>query len=164
MAGPIKLTEVDFEQIKENLINYLRSTKKFTDYDFAGSNLQVILNLISYQAQLNAYTTNMVANESFLASASLRTNVVENANLLGYFPTSARSAKAIVDLEFRLSQEQYPQGFPTYIEIKKGMVLTAGNANDTFTFNLKDSAVSGVIDSSGIVYFRDLESAFICCF
>ena len=158
MAGPIKLTEVDFEQIKENLINYLRSTKQFTDYDFAGSNLQVILNLISYQAQLNAYATNMVANESFLASSSLRTNVVENANLIGYFPTSARSAKAVVDLEFRLSQQQYPQGFPTYIEIEKGMVLTAGNLNDTFTFNLKDNAVSGVIDASGVVRFIDLEA------
>ncbi len=158
MAGPIKLTEVDFEQIKENLINYLRSTKQFTDYDFAGSNLQVILNLISYQAQLNAYTTNMVANESFLASSSLRTNVVENANLIGYFPTSSRSAKAIVDLEFRLQQGQYPQGFPTYIRIDKGMVLTAGNANDTFTFNLKDPAISGVIDASGIVRFQELEA------
>ena len=92
MAGPIKLTEVDFEQIKENLVNYLRSTKQFTDFDFAGSNLQVILNLIAYQAQLNAYTTNMVANESFLASATIRTNVVENANMLGYVPTSTRCA------------------------------------------------------------------------
>ena len=158
MAGPIKLTEVDFEQIKENLINYLRSTKQFTDYDFAGSNLQVILNLISYQAQLNAYTTNMLANESFLSSSSLRTNVVENANLIGYTPTSARSAKSIVDLEFRLTQEEYPHGFPTYLVIKKGMVLSAGNANDTFTFNLKDDSISGVIDASGIVRFQELES------
>lgn len=158
MAGPIKLTEVDFEQIKENLINYLRSTKQFTDYDFAGSNLQVILNLIAYQAQLNAYTTNMVANESFLASATLRTNVVENANQLGYLPTSARSSKAVVDVEFRLTQEEYPQGFPTYLEIKRGAALSAGNANDTFTFNLKDNAVSGVIDSSGLVKFTNLEA------
>lgn len=157
MAGPIKLTEVDFEQIKENLINYLRSTKQFTDYDFAGSNLQVILNLISYQAQLNAYTTNMLANESFLSSASLRTNVVENANLIGYTPTSARSAKAFVDLEFRLTQEAYPQGFPTYLVIPKGPVFTAGSASDTFTFNLKDESISGVIDASGIVRFQEME-------
>jgi hypothetical protein len=51
MAGAIQLTEVDFEKIKENLINYLKSTKEFTDYNFDGSNLQVILNLISYQSQ-----------------------------------------------------------------------------------------------------------------
>jgi len=70
LSGAIQLTEVDFEQIKSNLVNYLKSTKQFTDYDFAGSNLQVILNLISYQAQLNAYSTNMIANESFLSSAT----------------------------------------------------------------------------------------------
>ncbi len=97
MSGAIQLTEVDFEQIKENLIDYLKSTRKFTDYDFAGSNLQVILNLISYQAQLNAYSTNMVANESFLASASLRNNVVSNAQMIGYTPTSARSACLMFD-------------------------------------------------------------------
>ena len=92
MTAPVKLTEVDFENIKQNLIDYLKSTKRFTDYDFAGSNLQVILNLIAYQSQLNAYSTNMLANETFLASAMLRSNVVENANMLGYLPTSARSA------------------------------------------------------------------------
>ena len=80
MAGPIQLTAVDFEQIKDNLISYLKSTQQFTDFDFDGSNLQVILNLISYQAQLNAYNTNMIANESFLASATLRNNVVANGN------------------------------------------------------------------------------------
>ncbi len=65
MAGAIQLTEVDFEKIKQNLVDYLKSTKEFTDYNFDGSNLSVILNLIAYQAQLNACTANMVANESF---------------------------------------------------------------------------------------------------
>ena len=83
MAGAIQLTEVDFEQIKLNLINYLKSTKQFTDYDFSGSNLQVILNLIAYQSQLNAYSTNMIANESFLSSATIRDNVVSNAKSIG---------------------------------------------------------------------------------
>ena len=93
MAGAIQLTEVDFEQIKANLVDYLRSTKQFTDYDFEGSNLQVILNLIAYQAQLNAYSTNMIANESFLASATIRDNVVANARAVGYVPTSTKSAQ-----------------------------------------------------------------------
>ena len=65
MAGPIQLTETDFDQIKKNLITYLKSTDKFTDFDFEASNLSVILNLIAYQAQLNAYSANMIANESF---------------------------------------------------------------------------------------------------
>ena len=156
MAGPIKLTEVDFEQIKENLINYLRSTKQFTDFDFAGSNLQVILNLIAYQAQLNSYTTNMVANESFLASATVRTNVVENANMLGYVPTSARCASTLVNVEFRLDKDKYPQGYPTFVEIQPGPVLNAGNGADTYTFNVVDPVIAGVIDASGIVRFQNL--------
>lgn len=158
MAGPIKLTEVDFEQIKENLVNYLRSTKQFTDFDFAGSNLQVILNLIAYQAQLNSYTTNMVANESFLASATIRTNVVENANMLGYVPTSSRCASSIVNVEIRLDQEKYPQGYPTFIEIQPGPVLNAGNGQDTYTFNVVDPVIAGVIDASGIVRFNNLQA------
>ena len=86
MAGPINLTETDFEEIRQNLIDYLKSTEKYSDYDFEGSNLQVILNLLSYQAQLNAYSVNMVANESFLASSSIRNNVVSNARQVGYLP------------------------------------------------------------------------------
>ena len=74
MAGAVNLSEVDFKQIKDNLVNYLKSTEKFTDYDFEGSNLSVILNLIAYQAQLNSYSTNMIANESFLATASITQN------------------------------------------------------------------------------------------
>ena len=96
MAGAITLTEVDFEQIKLNLIDYLKSTRQFTDYDFSGSNLQVILNLIAYQAQLNAYSTNMIANESFLASATIRDNVVANARSLGYVPSSTKAAQCTI--------------------------------------------------------------------
>ena len=102
MAGAIQLTEVDFERIKQNLINYLKSTQEFTDYNFDGSNLSVILNLIAYQAQLNAYTANMIANESFLASSSLRDNVLTNAKQIGYLPTSARSARSEITFTFTL--------------------------------------------------------------
>ena len=62
MAGPISLTSVDFDEIKQGLVDYLKSTKQFTDYDFAGSNLSVILNTLAYQSQLNSYTANLVAN------------------------------------------------------------------------------------------------------
>ena len=153
MTAPIKLTEVDFENIKQNLIDYLKSTNRFTDYDFAGSNLQVILNLIAYQSQLNAYTTNMLANESFLASASLRQNVVENANMLGYLPTSARSAVVEFDIEFKLNAENYPNGFPEYLEIPAGPVMIAGSGVSSFTFNFIDTQVAAIVNSSGVCRF-----------
>lgn len=153
MTAPIKLTEVDFENIKQNLIDYLKSTNRFTDYDFAGSNLQVILNLVAYQSQLNAYTTNMLANESFLASASLRQNVVENANMLGYLPTSARSAVVEFDMEFRLNPENYPNGFPQYLEVSPGPVMLAGSGTESFTFNYIDTQVAAIVNSSGVCRF-----------
>jgi len=153
MTAPVKLTEVDFENIKQNLIDYLKSTKRFTDYDFAGSNLQVILNLIAYQSQLNAYSTNMIANEAFLASASLRQNVVENASMLGYLPTSARSAVVEFDLEIRLDPDNYPMGFPEYLEISSGPVMVSGAGSGTFTFNFIDNQVAAIVNSSGVCRF-----------
>lgn len=158
MKAPVKLTEVDFENIKQNLIDYLKSTKRFTDYDFAGSNLQVILNLIAYQSQLNAYSTNMLANETFLASASLRQNVVENANMLGYLPTSARSAIVEFDLELRLNPDNYPNGFPEYLEIQPGAVMLAGSGTASFSFNFIDTQVAAIVNSSGVCRFLNVRA------
>ena len=136
MAGAIQLTEVDFDQIKSNLINYLKSTKQFTDYDFSGSNLQVILNLISYQAQLNAYSTNMIANESFLASATIRDNVVANARAVGYVPTSAKSSQSNVTFSFQFTGSEFPSGYPSFIELQPGMVFATGDGNNNYIFNV----------------------------
>lgn len=155
MAGAIQLTEVDFQQIKDNLIDYLKSTKQFTDYDFNGSNLQVILNLIAYQAQLNAYSTNMIANESFLASASLRNNVVSNARMVGYVPISARSAKSLIAFDFQLSGDNYPSGFPQYIQINPGMCLSTGTGTDNYIFNVIDTHVAAVA-STGLCRFENI--------
>ncbi len=158
MAGAIQLTEVDFDQIKQNLVDYLKSTKNFTDYDSDGSNLQVILNLISYQAQLNAYSVNMVANESFLTSSSIRKNVVSNAKSLGYTPVSARSAKTFVDFEFYLEREAYPNGFPQYLQIDPGPAFNSsgvGVGMNGFIFNCIDTQVAGV-RSNGICTFKEV--------
>ena len=155
MSGPINLTEVDFEEIKDNLIAYLKSTKQFTDYDFAGSNLQVILNLISYQAQLNAYSTNMIANESFLTTSSIRKNVVANARSLGYTPVSARSSFSLVTFQFQLQQSNYPSGFPLFVEVRPGMSFTTSDGSRSFSFNILDTQVAAV-NNLGIVKFENV--------
>ena len=157
MSGAIQLTEVDFEQIKENLIDYLKSTRKFTDYDFAGSNLQVILNLISYQAQLNAYSTNMVANESFLASATLRNNVVSNSQMIGYTPTSARSSCLMMDFNIQLDELSYPQGFPKYVQVLGGAAFNASTSINSFIFNIIDTQTAAV-NKFGKVFFKDIKT------
>jgi hypothetical protein len=155
LSGPINLTEVDFDQIKDNLIAYLKSTKQFTDYDFAGSNLQVILNLISYQAQLNAYSTNMIANESFLESSTIRKNVVANARTLGYVPTSVRSASSIISFRFKLPVSNYPSGYPQFVEIRPGMAFTTNTGKESYTFNIIDTQIAAV-SNDGLVSFMNV--------
>ena len=154
MAGAIQLTEVDFDQIKENLVNYLKSTNKFTDFDFDGSNLQVILNMLAYQAQINAYSTNMIANESFLSSASLRQNVVSNAAMVGYVPTSAKCATSYITFEFQLETDQYTNGFPTYLELQRGASFAIANNKQQLIFNFSDTQTA-VVNNFGICTFTN---------
>ena len=156
MAGAIQLTEVDFEEIKLNLVNYLKSTRQFTDYDFSGSNLQVILNLIAYQSQLNAYSTNMIANESFLSSSTIRDNVVSNAKSIGYIPVSAQSASSTVSFDFQLTTTDFPGGFPTILKLQPGMAFATATGNDNFIFNVIDQQVSPV-GSNGLCRFTDVK-------
>ena len=156
MAG-IQLTEVDFQQIKDNLTNYLKSTGEFTDFDFEGSNLQVILNLIAYQAQLNSYSANMVANESFLSSATLRNNVVANARSTGYTPTSARSASTDTTFTYNLLAEDYPNGFPRTLRIDPGQLLMTSNGAESINFNIIDPQTAAVT-GAGVCTFRDVRA------
>jgi hypothetical protein len=155
MAGAIQLTEVDFDQIRSNLIDYLKSTNQFTDYDFEGSNLSIILNLIAYQAQLNAYNTNMVANESFLASASVRSNVVANARMIGYTPSSSTSASTSIDCSFQLEESNYPSGFPRFCQMLPGLAFMAKGTNGSIMFNLVTTQTAAV-STDGIATFFDL--------
>ena len=156
MAGAINLTEVDFDQIKSNLIDYLKSTGKFTDFDFEGSNLQVILNLLAYQGQLNAYTANMVANESFLSSATLRNNVAANARMVGYTPVSARAATTEIDFQYQLQSADYPNGFPRTLTINPGLAFTTEGGNNNLFFNVINPYTSAVTNS-GLCRFSGIK-------
>ena len=91
-----QFTNLNFEDIKTSIKDYLRSNSNFTDYDFEGSNLSVIINLLAYNSYITAYNTNMVVNETFIDSATLRENVVSLARNIGYVPRSKRAAKALV--------------------------------------------------------------------
>jgi len=133
----------------------LKSTKQFTDYDFAGSNLSVILNTLAYQAQLNSYTANLVANESFLYTSTIRKNVVANARSIGYVPHSARSAISTTDFIFQLDVEDYPSGLPQSILIRPGIIFSTNGGNGNFTSNILEPQVASV-SNSGLVEFKDV--------
>lgn len=92
------VTDLSFGGIKENLINYLKSQDQFRDYDFSGSNLNLILDILSYNTHYNSFYTNVVANESFLDSAVDRNSVVSHAKMIGYIPHSRRASRATFDI------------------------------------------------------------------
>ena len=94
----LQVSELDFDGIKTNLINFIKSKNQFADFDFEGSNLNLMADILAYNTFYNSYYVNQLANESFLESAQLRNNVVSKAKTLGYTPRSAIAPMAIVNL------------------------------------------------------------------
>ena len=94
----LEVTEFDFDDVKDNLKTFLGAQTEFTDYDFEGSGMSALLDVLAYNTHYLGFNANMLANEMFLDSASLRSSIVSHAKTLGYVPTSARAAKATVDV------------------------------------------------------------------
>jgi hypothetical protein len=92
----VNFSNLDFNQIKTTLTEYLKSNSNFTDYDFEGSNLSSIIDVLAYNTYITSYNANMVANEVFIDSATLRENVVSLARNIGYVPRSRKAATATV--------------------------------------------------------------------
>ena len=92
----LRVSELDFDTIKLNLKNYLKSQNEFTDYDFEGSSLNILLDILAYNTHYNAYLANMLANEMFLDSAVKRESAVSIAKHLSYIPRSVKCAEAVV--------------------------------------------------------------------
>jgi len=97
MADRLRVTELDFDTIKTNLRTFLNQQSEFTDYDFEGSGLSVLLDVLAYNTHYNGYYLNMVANESFMDTALLRDSVVSHAKSLGYVPYSTRAPIATIN-------------------------------------------------------------------
>ena len=94
MATNFRVTELDFDEIKTNIKNYFKSKPEFTDYDFEGSALSVLIDTLAYNTHYNAYYLNMAANEVFIDSAVKRESVVSLAKMLNYTPNSIKAASA----------------------------------------------------------------------
>lgn len=138
-------TELDFGALKNSLINYMRSQEQFKDYDFVGSDLNVLIDLLSKNTEKSAIYTNMAIAESFLDSAQLKSSVFSQAKPLNYTPRSRRSAKARVRVDFTASGINQPyivqkgQSFNTLIKNESFVfsipeTLTVASANNTFSF------------------------------
>ena len=125
----LRIAELDFDQIKNNLKTYLKSQDEFTDYDFEGSGLSVLLDILAYNTHYNAYLANMVVNEMFLDSAVKRASAVSIAKHLGYTPRSARGAIANIDIVVT-----NPPGLPTSITMDRYTPFTSTIDGVAYTF------------------------------
>ena len=149
----VNFANLDFDQVKTSLREYLKSNSNFTDYDFEGSNLSSILDVLAYNTYITSYNANMVANEVFIDSSTLRENVVALARNIGYVPKSRKAALATVTFEVDTS-EINPS--PSTITLKKGVVAssTGGFAGQSFVFSILEDVTVPVFD--GVATFNEL--------
>ena len=142
----INFANLDFDQIKTTLESYLKDNSTFTDYDFEGSNLSTILDVLAYNTYITSYNANMVANEVFIDSATLRENVVSLARNIGYTPKSRKAAQATVSF-FINTSDIIPS--PATITLKAGPVATSAGTfgNTSFVFSIKDDITVPVVDN-----------------
>ena len=150
----VNFTNLDFAQIKATLRDYLKSNSNFTDYDFEGSNLSTILDVLAYNTYITSYNANMVANEVFIDSATLRENVVSLARNIGYVPRSRKASRATISF-FVDTSSIIPT--PVSITLKKGPIAsTAGSfGNQSFIFSILEDITVPVFDN--IASFNDIE-------
>ena len=149
----LNFTSLDFDQIKGTLRNYLQSNSNFTDYDFEGSNLSSILDVLAYNTYITSYNANMISNEVFIDSATLRENVVALARNIGYVPRSRKASRASVN--FSVEAGITPP--PSTVTLKKGPVASTGNSfgGTSYVFGITKDITKPVID--GVAYFYDTD-------
>ena len=150
----VNFTNLDFDQIKTTLKDYLKSNSNFTDYDFEGSNLSTILDVLAYNTYITSYNANMVANEVFIDSATLRENVVSLARNIGYIPRSKKSARATVSF-FVDTTNITPA--PASLTLKKGPIAstTGSFGNQSFVFSILEDITVPVVDN--VASFNDIQ-------
>ncbi len=144
-----KYTNLDFDQIKTSIKDYLRANSTFTDFDFEGSNFSVLIDTLAYNTYITAFNSNMVVNESFLDSATLRENVVSLAGNIGYVPRSRVASTAQISFNVTTST-----GTPT-LTLKAGIVCVGSTNDTTYTFAVPEDVTANVVD--GIASFNNLD-------
>jgi hypothetical protein len=140
-----KFANLDFDQIRASIKDYLRANSNFTDFDFEGSNFSVLIDTLAYNTYISAFNANMVANESFLDSATLRENVVSLARNIGYLPRSRTAAKTKISFTIPFTGES---GTCT---LKAGLVCVGSYDNTSYMFSLPAdvTTTSPLVNSAG---------------
>lgn len=143
-----KFSNLDFDQIKTSIKDYLRANSNFTDFDFEGSNFAVLIDTLAYNTYVTAFNANLVVNESFLESATVRENVVSLARNVGYVPASRTAANAVVNLSLSTAVET------NTITLREGLVATGSAAGTNYVFSIPENVTTSVVN--GVGTFEDL--------
>lgn len=149
MATNVRVTELDFDTLKENFKTYLRTQSQFTDFDFDASNLNVLMDLLAYNTHYNAVLANMLSNEMFLDTALKRSSVVSLAKHLDYVPRSRRSATSLVNIIL-----QSVPGTPNFLTLNPYTLFTTYVDGTTYTFYNPQSYTTTPI--SGVYTFTNV--------
>ena len=137
-----QFTSLDFDQIKAQIKDYLRANSNFTDFDFEGSNFSVLIDTLAYNTYINAFNANLVANESFLDSATIRENVVSLARNIGYVPRSKTASVATIKLgDIEISDNLADPQIP-FITLRAGLVCVGSANNSTYRFSIPEDITS----------------------
>ena len=144
-----KFTNLDFDQIKSQIKSYLRANSDFKDFDFDGSNFSVLIDTLAYNTYITAFNSNMVVNESFLDSATLRENVVSLARNIGYVPRSRSAAKAEISFSVNTTSNT-----PT-LTLAAGLVCVGATENTTVMFSIPSSITTTV--NNGVASFNNIQ-------
>ena len=157
-----QFTSLDFDQIKVQIKDFLRSNSNFTDFDFEGSNFSVLIDTLAYNTYINAFNANLVANESFLDSATIRENVVSLARNIGYVPRSKTAAVATItlgDVNLGVTNDSTPR----FLTLRSGLVCVGNSENTSYRFSIPDEITSSrVVDVNGVSFaqFDDAISVY----
>ena len=139
MAKRLDVTELDFDEIKTNLKTFLKQQDQFTDYDFEGSGMSVLLDLLAYNTHYNAVYANMLANEMFLDTADLKNSIVSHAKHVGYTPVSATSGTANITITFNSASA-------SSLTVNKGTAFTSSVDDVSYQFIIRDAVTVTPVD------------------
>ena len=139
-----QFTNLDFDQIKVQIREYLRGNSNFTDFDFEGSNFSVLIDTLAYNTYINAFNANLVVNESFLDSATVRENVVSLARNIGYIPRSRTAARAQIKFEVPTSTTS------STLTLEPGLVCVGAADNTSYRFSVPERVTAAVKNGKAI--------------
>ena len=139
-----KFTNLDFDQIKTQIKDYLRANSNFTDFDFEGSNFSVLIDALAYNTYISAFNSNLVVNESFLDSATLRENVVSLARNIGYVPRSRTAARASISFNVTANSTS------SEMKLQPGLVCVGRSNDSDVVFSISEEINAATTVNSGI--------------